>query len=1019
MLSRTATITVLIVLFVGGAALRWWPHRPAPIERALAEFITASGNQRLSVARFSEPFPWRPAPASRRGSAVELSLGALEAAVDLERTARALPRTQESLRARGILELALRGASAAVPVFEDAVEVSPNVTAHNDLAAVLLEQGRATGSAQDAARALNEAETALGLSPELPAARFNKAIALEQLKTGPVAARAWRAYLEVESDGPWATEARTRLSALDAEGHVGTDANLVGASDAVLDGMARTDPARLERRINDELLGPWSKTGESNLAVSALRAGRVMKALGYATPLLELAEIASASGRWDHTRRDCIQRGVGLTSEARRDFADGNARRSAEAVVGARAAFRCAGVNPVAAILPLAWAAVLRGDSKAGAKLAHEALGLAGTHAYRSVEAQANEVLSAVALDESRFSDSEDLRKRALESAQRARDTDTVSRLHLLLGEIAQEEGDHARAWLYFRDSLGALRPDASAYQRYDVLSTVTIALAHAGWMAAADALSVDLLEVARRVNQPGPQIMALMQRSRARAALGDAGGAAADLKHATQIVADLPAGGSRAAWQAEVGWIEGLVLARVNAQAAIQGLSTAIEYFNHEDRRFRLAELLLHRGRLYRDLHQDALARADWNNGSAVLEDQRPAIRDEQLRISRAAEVWGLFSESIQSLEGEPRAALAVLERAKARELLDDLSRSQQRPARDVASLQACLPEGVSALVFYVLPDHLLRWTVSRDRVQLDSSRVTDREIKRLVASQLGALQHDVEDPSSGQLSQLLIPASLKLDRAAHLVLVPDGALARVAFAALPLADGRRLVEASIPIVSPSLTTFCSLTPGPRPMSASALLVGIDQADSSTGLSPLPNVTAEIDSLAKIYGRRSILRGPEATAQAILREIPKHTIVHFAGHAMVDELQPSKSRLFTAASEIRPSDISALRLYPGTTVVLAACQTSIGRVYSGEGALSLARPFLASGAAGVLGSLWDVKDDEVRSAVERVHRQLSLGHPLAPALAVTQRSLIQARAPLSAWSAYVVEGGVGATRQP
>jgi CHAT domain-containing protein len=65
--------------------------------------------------------------------------------------------------------------------------------------------------------------------------------------------------------------------------------------------------------------------------------------------------------------------------------------------------------------------------------------------------------------------------------------------------------------------------------------------------------------------------------------------------------------------------------------------------------------------------------------------------------------------------------------------------------------------------------------------------------------------------------------------------------------------------------------------------------------------------------------------------------------------------------------------------------VVLAACRTAAGVVSRSEGALSLARPFLAAGVPNVIASLWDVDDALSRRFFVALHRALLAdGEPLS-----------------------------------
>jgi len=81
-------------------------------------------------------------------------------------------------------------------------------------------------------------------------------------------------------------------------------------------------------------------------------------------------------------------------------------------------------------------------------------------------------------------------------------------------------------------------------------------------------------------------------------------------------------------------------------------------------------------------------------------------------------------------------------------------------------------------------------------------------------------------------------------------------------------------------------------------------------------------------------------------------------------------ELQTSNFKLQTSNSFndlLRVSDLYGLHL-PADLVVLSACQTASGRLYRGEGMLSIARAFQFAGAKSLVASLWNVDDQHTPS---------------------------------------------------
>jgi CHAT domain-containing protein len=57
-----------------------------------------------------------------------------------------------------------------------------------------------------------------------------------------------------------------------------------------------------------------------------------------------------------------------------------------------------------------------------------------------------------------------------------------------------------------------------------------------------------------------------------------------------------------------------------------------------------------------------------------------------------------------------------------------------------------------------------------------------------------------------------------------------------------------------------------------------------------------------------------------------------------------------------------------------GKTIILSACETGIGKLQKGEGAISVARGFQYAGATSVLFSLWKVNDQSTASVMSRFY---------------------------------------------
>jgi CHAT domain-containing protein len=147
--------------------------------------------------------------------------------------------------------------------------------------------------------------------------------------------------------------------------------------------------------------------------------------------------------------------------------------------------------------------------------------------------------------------------------------------------------------------------------------------------------------------------------------------------------------------------------------------------------------------------------------------------------------------------------------------------------------------------------------------------------------------------------------------------------------------------------------------------------------------------------------------------------------VIHIAGHAIANREFPSLSRLLMApenagtSGDLYGEQIAQLRLPATRLVVLAACDSAVGPVLHGEGALSLARPFLMAGTAAVVATNWAVDDYATRRLMNVLHARFAMHGDAARALRESQLQLLgsadpELRHPRSWGAAILISGVVG-----
>jgi CHAT domain-containing protein len=274
------------------------------------------------------------------------------------------------------------------------------------------------------------------------------------------------------------------------------------------------------------------------------------------------------------------------------------------------------------------------------------------------------------------------------------------------------------------------------------------------------------------------------------------------------------------------------------------------------------------------------------------------------------------------------------------------------------------------------------------------------------------------------------------------RLFVVPDGPLHHFPFDVLRSARGAPPLAARYEIVvTPSATvwhywrTRPPHAPGGRALTfVDPLLAAPADRDAATRgatlergmrLGRLPFARREGQMIQRHLGSVDSLVGRLASERSLKdRDLGAYDIVHFAAHAIADEVRPERSAVLLAPGAATEDGLLQSREIEGLdftnrVVVLSACQTAAGTVLSGEGMLSLARAFFGAGAGTVIGSRWPIRDEDAAALFDRFYAHRAAGANLADALRRAKVDAIDARRPARAWASLVLIGDGGFTPVP
>jgi len=315
----------------------------------------------------------------------------------------------------------------------------------------------------------------------------------------------------------------------------------------------------------------------------------------------------------------------------------------------------------------------------------------------------------------------------------------------------------------------------------------------------------------------------------------------------------------------------------------------------------------------------------------------------------------------------------------------------------------------------------------------------------------------------SVAQLSELLFGQVAEQLTKKRIVVVADGALQYIPFAALATPETAD-TDTPIPLINqyelvnlPSSSTLGIIRDqingrqeAPKQLAILAdpvftnndnrlknvpsreMKVNLNQASlnrsirvSEINLSRLPGTRTEAEAILNLVSPETQTNAFDFEANHDFINNPQlrnYQIIHLATHGILNSEAPELSGVVLSLVDkqgnpqngfLRLHDIFNLNL-PAELVVLSACQTGLGEEIRGEGLVGLTRGFMYAGAPRLVVSLWNVDDAATAEFMTRFY-QLMLNDGLKPAQALRETQLqmqreTQWKSPYY-WAAFTLQG--------
>ena len=366
------------------------------------------------------------------------------------------------------------------------------------------------------------------------------------------------------------------------------------------------------------------------------------------------------------------------------------------------------------------------------------------------------------------------------------------------------------------------------------------------------------------------------------------------------------------------------------------------------------------------------------------------------------------------------------------------DIAARWGRAPTDLTQLQDRLDSKTGILQFLVLDQETFAILFDRDAIKIERLRIDEQDIgtrcfeakegssclglRRLVArfrSLLRTVGADARKNSSElvELGEaftkvLLYPFKEFIGELDHLILVPNGSLHRLPWAALPWEDGY-LIEYKTLTILPASSLFGAVVTSPEEKPAGLLALG-NPIPNEPGWSDLPAAKSEVESLIEYFPTlpiKWILTGDQANRSVVVGENLQGFFLHFAAHAQSGSIE--RTRILLSDGDLTYDDILGLNIKNAPLVVLSACDSGLGEILSGDQVYSLADAFLLSQARSVVFTLWLVDDLATMALMGEFYGNFEEGAAIA--LAKAQRAMIKKGHPPAHWAGFVISEWSGA----
>lgn len=979
-MSRVMRPLVVVTLFAAATAVMRHAS-PDPFATAVDSLA-----YRGSEGRLARPYPHKP---YRRATAVIYN----EASLGMRQGSTAKARTSDPERDTGATLLLNGRAGDAFSLFLDLlrqqseatdelqiIQASTDAALLADFSAAALERG----GDRDLLLAYEAADRAWQLSQSV-AAGWNRALAAQRIGMYPFAERAWREIRERESDPEWAREAEERRADAERRAKAAPPPTLElffyrDLFKRILAGEAPADILAEDRLASDTNAAVARLTDPSERL--RLRAALEEYLRGYAA--VERNEVAAGSQAY-------------ARAEAELD----------------------------ALRVPLAWIVrdqrircdcVLR---KPGCLDTIRAFGreVAANGRYRWLAGRLVYADAYTLYRQGRMYEAALLFEQALAEYERVGDITAAAQMRSLLTNVYAAGGESDLALRHYLRGLPIRTPRDLVDRRRRILEDGIVFMSRHGYLATAelllDELGTEAVTDAAKASRATLRGVAAFRR-------GDLRSTLERFTEARMLLRGLPDATTREDLRFRLAIAEAGT-GMQPASATLADLDAGIDLQSGPELSIWLPPLLAARGATFENANDLDRAEADYRRAIDVLESREPRIDQSVLALGLSAPGESPFDRLIRLLlrQGRVVDALSIADRASGLRIsslhargagVRDVFQPLRERGDGIAEARRALRSGEVAVTQYLLRDEVVAWVITKDAVVAVRQPVRREELVRAAEQLQRCSAQECELAVATLSGALLQPWIERVPRGATLLLQGAAELEAVPFAMLATRDRERLVLRNPSATVPTLRALARAARQDATRAGDVSAFFAAAAAPGGTLEPLPRAIPEVTRSSQRYASPTV--EPSATRERFLARSPAHTLVHFAGHIVVDPARPLYSALvFDEGELLYVHELDERSFANARLVVLSACDS--GR--TPRPAMSVANALLSQNVPSVVYTFRSIDDQVGEAFALAFHRALSEGKSRAEAVRDAQLSLMRARPDdPTTWAAFALAGATG-----